>query len=338
MIGRDAKWMKASENELLNIKLSDLKLSIKSDFIQSGLNKLFNELLLKGLRVKPHCWLSDDWFSPDGVIGIAIPFFLAHPKLIELERKYIGEVEGGSEQWFMQLLRHEMGHVVDNAFGLRRRRKRQTLFGLSRTPYPKSYDPNPHSRKFVKHLDGFYAQAHPDEDWAETFAVWLDPLSNWRDKYKASKVVLSKLEYVEEVMEEFTGVKPKKPCYDKVAPVSEMNLRLATYFKRKLKRLNLNQDSLFHRDLNRIFTKEQNGVKASQLIKARRGVLTEQLSQNLKQPRYRIRRVLDTIINDCERDNLSVMDSDHLAEVKLKNLLEKKTKRFIQLGEHRIRM
>ena len=338
MTGRGMKWQNTTDKELLGLKLSQLKPTLKSEFIQRCLNQLAVELELKGLKIKPAYWYSDEWFSPDGVIGIAIPFYLSHPRLMNLEKKFIGEVEGGDHQWCMKLLRHEIGHVVDNAFGLRRRRKRQVLFGLSKTPYPKSYDPNPHSRQFVKHLDGFYAQAHPDEDWAETFAVWLDPDSDWQNKYRASRIVSQKLLYVEEVMSEYVGVRPKRPCYDKVSPISEMNIRLSTYFNRKLKRLNLNQNSLFHRDLNRIFTKDNSGVKASRLIKSRRGPLTEQLSQNLKQPRYRIRRVLDTIINDCERENLSLMDTEYQAEIKLKHLLEKKTRRFIQLGEHRIRM
>ena len=337
MTGRGKKLDHLSDTQLLETKLCDLGVSLRSDFLQKCIEQLQYELTLKGLKIKPKIWLSDEWFSPDGIIGIAIPFYLSHPKLMDLENQQIGEIEGGSFDWCMKLLRHEMGHVVDNAFGLRRRRKRQELFGLSKTPYPKSYDPNPYSKNFVKHLDGFYAQAHPDEDWAETFAVWLNPKSNWERSYK-SKVVLSKLHYIDEVMTELKGVRPKRACYDVISPITDMNIKLKTYYKKKLKRLNINQNSFFHRDLNRIFSKDNRGLKASSLIKRRRSNLTTKLSQELGEPRYRIRRVLDTIINDCQRENLSSIESSRQAEKKLNDLLVKRTKKFIELGEHRIRM
>ena len=73
--------------------------------------------------------------------------------------------------------------------------------------YPRYYRPNPASRNFVQHLRLWYAQSHPDEDFAETFAVWLTPRSNWRKRY-AGWPALKKLEYVDELMAEIAGKRP----------------------------------------------------------------------------------------------------------------------------------
>ena len=75
------------------------------------------------------------------------------------------------------------GHAIDNAFRLRLRRQRREVFGSPAEPYPEFYTPKPYSKSFVLHLDAWYAQSHPDEDFAETFAVWLTPNSEWRQRY-----------------------------------------------------------------------------------------------------------------------------------------------------------
>ena len=155
--------------------MCDLGVTLESSGLEPRLDQLRSELAGRGLEFRPHFWLSEEWFCPDGVPGIAIPFYLAHPRLARLEEKQTLEVEGGTPEWFLRILRHEAGHAIENAFHLRQRRRRRALFGRSSEPYPKFYLPRPYSRSFVVHLDGYYAQSHPDEDFAETFAVWLTP-------------------------------------------------------------------------------------------------------------------------------------------------------------------
>ena len=133
--------------------------------------------------------------------GIAIPFYLAHPRLMRLEQAQMLEVEGGTPEWCMQILRHEAGHAFDNAYDLRKRRRRVQLFGSPSVDYPDFYLPRPYSKSFVLHLDSWYAQSHPDEDFAETFAVWLTPDSDWRARY-ADWPALRKLEYMDALMRE----------------------------------------------------------------------------------------------------------------------------------------
>ena len=156
---------------------------------------------------RPYFWLSNEWFTPDAHSGIAIPFYLAHPRLRQLERRQMYEVEGGTERWCMRILRHEVGHALDNAYRLHFRRRYRELFGSWAAPYPKFYQPKPYSKSYVIHLDMWYAQAHPAEDFAETFAVWLRPGSGWRQRY-AGWPALRKLEYVDELMAEIAGEAP----------------------------------------------------------------------------------------------------------------------------------
>ena len=200
-------WARLPDEDLLQVRLKDLKVTVEGTWLQRCLDDLHEELDQRGLRVRPHAWISSEWFSPDDTPGIAIPFYLAHPRLMRLERKMIIDVEGGTVPECMRILRHEAGHVVQHAYQLHRRRRWQQLFGPSSTRYPDSYRPNPASRRYVHHLRLWYAQSHPDEDFAETFAVWLRPRSNWRQRY-AGWPALKKLEYVDELMAEIAGTKP----------------------------------------------------------------------------------------------------------------------------------
>src|SRR6188768_1315337 len=153
----DPDWATWTDEQLLATRLCDLHLSIAGTEVEQHIAQVDAELEARGL-VRPHYWLSDEWFTPDGVPGVAVPFYLAHPRLAKLELAQMLEVEGGDHDWCMRILRHEAGHAIDNAFNLRRRQKRRELFGSSREPYPEYYTPKPYSKNFVLHLDPWYAQ------------------------------------------------------------------------------------------------------------------------------------------------------------------------------------
>ena len=180
---RKYAWEKLSDEQLLKQRLSSLRVKVEGTWLEDCLSTLNEELQAKGIRLRPHAWISSEWFSPADVPGIAIPFYLAHPRLMKLEKKMMLDVEGGTWSECMAILRHEAGHAVQHAWQPQRRRRWQQLFGLSSKRYPRHYRPNPASRRFVQHLRLWYAQSHPDEDFAETFAVWLRPRSNWRTRY-----------------------------------------------------------------------------------------------------------------------------------------------------------
>src|SRR5579864_4812095 len=172
-------WSLYTDDQLLAVRMCDLGLTLEGSGLEQSIAQIRAELDARGLVFRPYFWLSDEWFTPDGVPGVAIPFYLAHPRLAKLELAQMLEVEGGDPESCQRILRHEAGHVIDNAYQLRRRPTRRRLFGTPDTPYPEYYTPKPYSKSFVQHLDHWYAQSHPDEDFAETFAVWLDPGSMW---------------------------------------------------------------------------------------------------------------------------------------------------------------
>ncbi|MBM3985852.1 MAG: hypothetical protein FJ296_09230, partial [Planctomycetes bacterium] len=223
------------DERLLDLRVRDLGLQLEGTWLQDALERLQAELERRGLRFRPHAWLSSEWFSPEGVAGLAIPFVLAHPRLVRLERRLMLEVEGDTREECQRILRHEAGHAFQSAYLLHRRRAWQRTFGLSSQDYPQVYRPDPASRSFVQHLRLYYAQAHPDEDFAETFAVWLTPRASWRRRY-AGWPALRKLEYVDALMAELARAPVPEVSRARADPVSRLGFTLRRYYGRKRQR------------------------------------------------------------------------------------------------------
>lgn len=250
---REPWWAALSDDDLGQVRLKDLKVTIGGTWVEDCLDRLHAEMQQRDIPVRAHAWFADEWFSPHDSPGIAVPFYLAHPRLMRLEKKMVLEVEGGTQRECMQILRHEAGHVLQRAYGLHRRKRWRELFGSSAIPYPDHYRPNPASRRYVQHLRRWYAQCHPDEDFAETFAVWLAPRSNWRTRY-ADWPALQKLLYVDELMAELAGVTPKLKRRVEIEPISKSSLTLAEHYRAKRERYAIDAPSVFDRDLTRIFS------------------------------------------------------------------------------------
>jgi hypothetical protein len=189
--------------------IRDLGLTIAGSALEPVVAEFEAELRRKGLtRLRPRFYLSTEWGVPDGTIAIAIPFYLAHPELTDEHARRAGHVEGNSPADVLRYLRHEMGHVVNYAYRLYDTEGWVEQFGAITQPYLEDYRPEPFSRRFVRHLPGWYAQKHPDEDWAETFAVWMTPGLDWRAEYADWPVALAKLEYCDRTMAELSGRDP----------------------------------------------------------------------------------------------------------------------------------
>jgi len=184
--------------ELLRRRIGELNLRVEDTAVARLTRRLYEELDRAGLCFRPAVYFSDEWGCPDRVPIIGIPFYLADPQLTRLEDEFMEGVEEESDEQIMRLLRHEAGHAFNYAYRLYDLPEWTALFGPFLRPYPDDYTPNPFSRSYVRHLPAWYAQKHPDEDFAETFAVWLDPKSNWRELY-ADWNCLRKLTYVEEL-------------------------------------------------------------------------------------------------------------------------------------------
>jgi len=187
-----------SREELLQRRIGDLNLRLDGTPVARLTRRLYDELAQAGLCFRPPVYLSDDWGCPDLVPIIGVPFYLADSELTRLEDELMEGVEAESDDQIMRYLRHEAGHALNYAYRLYDLPEWTAVFGPFLRPYSDEYTPNAFSRSYVRHLPAWYAQKHPDEDFAETFAVWLDPRSNWREVY-AEWNCFPKLLYVDEL-------------------------------------------------------------------------------------------------------------------------------------------
>jgi hypothetical protein len=225
-----------NEEQLLALRIADLPLTIEGTWLADCIAQLYKELDDKGLKFRPVCYLADEWLTPLGEPVIGIPFYLAHPVLTRLEKKMMLEAEGESREACMKLLRHECGHAISYAFQLHKKKRWQQIFGPSSKEYGDTFRFRPYSKNYVRHLDGFYAQFHPDEDFVETFAVWLTPAltpeSSWQKTYQGWPA-LKKLLYVSELMAGVTGQEPKASKGVKHWNFRNIKVTLNNFYKKK---------------------------------------------------------------------------------------------------------
>jgi hypothetical protein len=304
-------WTRLSDEELLKLRFCDLKLSIDRPTLQRQIGRLYKELENRGIQFRPHLWLSEEWFSPDGVPGIAVPFYLAHPRLEKLERRIMREAEGGNSRWCMRILRHEAGHALDNAYRLRRRKRWREVFGPASLQYPAHYKARPGSRRYVHHLGEWYAQAHPTEDFAETFAVWLKPNSSWRRSY-ATWPAFNKLSVVEELMTSVRGQRPPVRNRLRIEPIQENTRTLAQHYRRKLAHNRQYRLGLADELLRRIFSPERlrkGAARASTMLRAQEKQLTNAVARDLAMEPYSVNQILRMLIERCDALKLYVRGS-----------------------------
>jgi len=300
-VPRRFAWTSLPDEELLQLRLRDLEVTVEGTWLERCLGELHDELEQRGIRVRPHAWISDEWFSPDSTPGIAIPFYLTHPRLVRLERKKIIDVEGGAVPECMRIMRHEAGHVLQHSYQLQRRRRWQELFGRSSISYPRYYRPNPASKNYVQHLRLWYAQSHPDEDFAETFAVWLRPRSNWRSRY-AGWPALKKLEYVDQLMVEITTEKPVLTRRTEVDPLRRLTHTLAEHYEKKQAKYAIENGNTYDRQLLRIFSddpRHRQSPAASTFIRRDRARIRRTVSRWTGESQLMLDAVLDQMIARC---------------------------------------
>ena len=237
--------------DLLSRRISDLGLTIKGSLVERLVAQLYDELEAKGLAFKPPVYLSDQWGCPDGTALIGIPFYLADPRLARIEEEVAVEVE--EERDVMRYLRHEAGHAFNYAYRLHDRAEWPRIFGPFSRPYRDRYHADPFSRAFVRHILGWYAQKHPDEDFAETFAVWLTPGSQWETEY-AGWPVMTKLEYVDALMKEVGPTAPElaTPTEDDL-PVESMHYTIADHYRDAQTAIPIEDERHFDGELRSLF-------------------------------------------------------------------------------------
>lgn len=327
-----------SDEEILDLRFCDLGLTIQGTPIEQRIEQLHRELDAKRIPFRPHFWLSQEWFTPDGIPGIAVPFYLADSRLMKLEEQQMLEVEGGTPDWCMRILRHETGHAIDNAYRLRRRRSYRQTFGNVSAPYPDAYSPRPYSRSYVINIDLWYAQSHPVEDFAETFAVWLKPRSKWRQTY-ADWPALKKLTFVNDLMNCVREERPAVRTRKHVEPLRLIRSTLREHYQQKRQYYGLEVSDTYDHELLRLFTAEpENGrsTSAATFLRKARKRLRRDVSEWTGHYQYTIDQVLQDMIHRCQSLNLRVDRDPQEVERDTLVVLTMHTMNHIQDESHKV--
>jgi hypothetical protein len=271
---------------LLNTRICDLKLDLEQTLLYGCIKKLYEELDKKRLFRPPYYFTcaGDEWGCPDRVPIVGIPFHLADDRLVRIERE-MGYATY-DKQDLMALLRHEAGHAINYAYELFDEKEWREVFGDFYATYPTNFrfKFNPFSRSYVKSQGEpkYYAQAHPDEDFAETFAVWLTPRSNWRNVYKKWPS-LKKLEYVDKVMRRLRNSRPLVTTGPLDSAYDSKTYTLIEYYGEALDNFKDKALGIYDEDLSRIFSISSTGHKrtspAKDLIRKNRRFLVETISR-----------------------------------------------------------
>jgi hypothetical protein len=303
--------------EILNKPIRDLGLTIEGSPLQRLVQQLYRELEQKALtKFRPLCYLTDEWGCPSGEPVIGIPFYLANADLAHLERE-TNDLEDARE--VMMYLRHEAGHAFNYAYKLHRTPEWKQLFGPFRRPYHDNYRPIPFSRNFVRHLAGWYAQKHPDEDFAETFAVWLTPRSAWRKRYRGWGA-MAKLRYMNRIARELGNVDPVRRRGRTDITVDEMEATVAEFYQRTNDDTPL-ADLALDTDLRDIFDaskRRKTARPAHEFLHAQRKAVTDKVAYWTGAQRPLIKKLIEVIEKRIDELGLfadTARESEHLIQI-----------------------
>lgn len=319
---------------LLETKIADFKLTLPAPYMAS-IKQIEFQLKSKGIKWKPYFWLSDEWFVPDGIAGIAIPFVLCHPRLVQIEKQFLGFCEGEKLSDFKKLYSHEIGHAIDNAFYLRLKKTRQKLFGRTSLPYPKTYSPVPNDDRFVKHLDDFYAQAHPDEDWAETFAVWLNTKS-WKIKYRDTQAI-KKLEYVDEVIQKTCSSSFAKLSLSTPGLYLNDQRTLREYLKDKKRMLGINRRSFFKPVMTTEFSLKNSKIPVQRFIKIHEKEIIHKLQTKRRDP-WVVKKCLNDLSRESQKQAYFIKFNSNTSKNRIVSLIDKHYDEYIKKGRTKVFM
>jgi len=304
--------------EFLSRPIRDLGLKLEGSPVERFVEQLYRELNAKGLtKFRPACYLTDEWGCPSGEPIIGIPFYLAHAALSELERA-THDLEDARE--IMMYLRHEAGHAFTYAYRLHNSLEWKQSFGPFRRPYRENYRPAPFSRDYVRHLPGWYAQKHPDEDFAETFAVWLTPRSNWRKRYRGWNA-MEKLRYLDRLARKVGRIDPPRRRGRTDITVDEMDATVAEFYhqaaREEIAVTELAPDTDL-RDIFRVSKRRKGARPAQEFLRQHRKAVIDKVAQWTGAQRPLIKTLVETIEDRAAKLDLRADESrqaEHLAEL-----------------------
>jgi hypothetical protein len=327
-----------NDGEVLKLRFKDLSLSIADSDVEKYVTQLKFELETKGLHFLPQIFLGDEWFSPEGMNAISVPFFLANTRLRNLEKHMMLEVEGDTDEWFMKLLRHEAGHCFDHCFKFSKRKKWQTVFGSPNLDYkPETYRPQPFSKSYVKHLDRWYAQAHPDEDFAETFAVWLSPHINWKKEYAKWPLALNKLNYISELATESLKLKNTAEAGRLPSAVSNLSTTLEKYYAKKKNEFADEYPDFYDADLKLIFNnveaKTKKDISAHKFMKKYRKKIVATVAWATNEKKFTIDLFVKRLIARCHKLDLRLGKTELQTTMEVSSFLTSLVKNYLFTGK-----
>jgi len=327
-----------TDAEILKLRFKNIHLSLDGSDVEPYLQQLSKELSEKGLIFKPNFFLGDEWFSPEGMNAISIPFYLANARLKNLEKTLMLEVEGGDPDWFMKLLRHEAGHCFDHCYKFSKRKKWSQVFGSPNIEYqPDTYRPQPYSKSYVKHLDRWYAQAHPDEDFAETFAVWLNPDCDWKKEYSKWPVALSKLQYIDQLAKESVNLKISAAKGRPPSAVANLTSTLEKYYSRKRRENGDGYPDFYDSDLKKIFNGEENLSKrehsASRFMNRHRKLIVATVAWATSERKFTIDVLVKRLAERCKTLELKLGKSETQTTMEVASFLTSLVKNYLFTGK-----
>jgi hypothetical protein len=194
-----------------------------------------------------------------------------------------------------------MGHVMNHAYLLEQRPEWQKVFGPTSIDYSEYYRARPFSKRFVRHLEDWYAQSHPEEDFSETLAIWLTPGLDWRQKYRGWKA-LQKLEYVDRLMQELAGRPPQVISRAKMSEASRLRSQLKHYYAKRRRVYAQDFPDFFDADLRRLFADAATlpaAERATAFFRRNRKLILEAVSQWTGEPKFTINRLLRGLAQRC---------------------------------------
>jgi hypothetical protein len=307
--------------ELIRKPIKELGLRLEGSTVERYVHQVYRELERKGLkRFRPLCYLTDEWGCPSGEPVIGIPFYLADAKLAALERE-MNDLE--DEREILMYLRHEAGHAFNYAYELYKTEEWRELFGPFRRPYRENYRPVPFSRRYVRHIAGWYAQKHPDEDFAETFAVWLTPRSGWRRKYRGWQA-LRKLKYVDRAARQFAEAEPLRAGGKADVTVEQMETTVEDFYRGQAPdEAQAIAELALDSDLADIFVKpaprRRKGIRpAAELLAENRKAIVDKVTYWTGVKRPLVRALVDSIVRRVAALRLAVeraREAQHLVEI-----------------------
>jgi hypothetical protein len=301
-----AQW-ETERAALLGRRISELGLTIEGSRVERLVEQLYRELGAKQIAYRPVVYLSDQWGCPDGTPLIGVPFYLVDPRLERIEAEMSAHIEDDAES--MRYLRHECGHAINYAFRFYDRDDWRETFGSFAAPYRERYRTDPFSREYVRHILGWYAQKHPDEDFAESFAVWLTPGLDWRAEYRGWPA-LRKLEYVDRVMGDVRALTPHAPVPQADdLPVDAMRYTLAEHYAEQEEGVPIEDERQFDGDLRRIFVSPVDAPSAEDahwFVRRHYREIVSRISYWTSEAPSVVRSLIDHVARRSERLELKV--------------------------------